>query len=215
MRKTVVTVALAAAVLAVSAGIASAASSHPAARGYGLRQGNVAYEVDNGTTWTLADHTGAGGRVSSTGPDTGYADAGVVVYLGPAADFTGVNLTGSLNLQENIWVTDGSEATVPGTHPLSSAANFDYGLGGPDGWYMTGKKDAYNGQTLTAAAIRTDFAGYQLWAWAGITYSGTSSYGYVTSVNGRQADAILGLDAQGGNVTAYALPFMLGSELPD
>jgi hypothetical protein len=32
----------------------------------------------------------------------------------------------------------------------------------------------------------------------------------VTSVNGRQADAILGLEAQGGNVTAYALPFVLG-----
>ncbi|MGH3255217.1 MAG: hypothetical protein ACRDOU_07365 [Streptosporangiaceae bacterium] len=171
--------------------------------------------MDNGTTWTLADHTSAGGRVSSTGTDAGYADAGVVVYLGPAADFTGVHLTGSLNLNENIWVTDGSEATVPGTHALASAANFDYGLGGPDGWYMTGKKDAYNGQTLTAAQIRTDFAGYQLWAWVGITNSGTSNYGYVTSVNGHQADAILGLESQGGNMTAYVLPFTLGFGLPD
>jgi len=36
MRKTVVTAALAAAVLAVSAGTASAALSHPASRGFGL-----------------------------------------------------------------------------------------------------------------------------------------------------------------------------------
>jgi hypothetical protein len=214
MRRTVVTAALgAAAVLVVTAGTASAAFAHPASRDYTPRPGTVAYETDNGTAWTLADHAGTGG-VRSTGSEAGYADAGVVVYLGQAADFTGVHVTGSLNLAENIWVTDGSEATVPGSHPLSADVNFDYGLGGPDGWYMVGKKDAYNGQTLTAAQIRTDFAGYQIWAWAGIDDSGTTSYGYVTSVNGYQADAILGLEAQGANVTAYALPFLLGYGQP-
>ena len=110
MRKIVVTAALTAAALAVTAGAASAASSHPASHAFGSRPGTVAYEADNGTTWTLSDHTGAGGRVSDSGAEAGYADAGVVVDLGPAADFTGVHVTGSLNLAENIWITDGSEA---------------------------------------------------------------------------------------------------------
>jgi hypothetical protein len=210
MRKIIVTAALAAAVVAATAGTASAASSHAASRAFGAGPGSVAYEADNGTTWVLADHTGAGGRVSDSGTEAGYADAGVVVDLGPAADFTGIHLTGSLNLADNIWITDGSEATVPGTHALSAGVNFDYGLGQSGGWYMTGKKDSYNGQVLTAAQIRQDFAGDQIWAWAGIDDSGTTSYGYVTSVNGRQADAILGLEAQGGNVTAYVLPFSRG-----
>lgn len=200
-------VSLAAAALAVTAGSAAAAVSHPASRGYHPHPGTVAYESDNGTTWTLADHTGHGGRFSTEGPEKGYADAGVVVDLGPAADFTGITVTGSLNLAENVWITDGSEATVPGTHSLSTPANFDYGLGQAGGWYMTGKPDAYNGQVLTAAQIRTDFAGYQVWAWVGIDNSGTTGYGYVTSVNGHQADAILGIEEQGGNVTAYVLPF--------
>lgn len=210
MRKIIVTAALAVVALAVTAGTASAASSHPASHAFGSRPGTVAYEADNGTTWTLADHTGPGGRVSDSGAEAGYADAGVVVDLGPAADFTGVHVTGSLNLAENIWITDGSEATVPGTHVLSAGVNFDYGLGQSGGWYMTGKADGYNGQILTAAQVRTDFAGDQIWAWAGIDDSGATSYGYATSVNGHQADAILGLEAQGGKVSAYVLPFSRG-----
>lgn len=118
-----------------------------------------------------------------------------------------MHVTGSLNLAENIWITDGSEATVPGTHVLSAGVKFDYGLGQSGGWYMTGKADGYNGQILTAAQVRKDFAGDQIWAWAVIDDSGTTSYGYVTSVNGHQADPILGLEAQGGKVTAYVLPF--------
>jgi len=56
---------------------------------------------------------------------------------------------------------------VPGTHPLSSSASFDYGLGAGVGWYMTGKPDAWNGKTLTAAQIRGDFAGHQVWPGSG------------------------------------------------
>jgi len=209
MRKTIMTVAIAAAALAGTAGAAAAAPAHPAGQRVSW-PGAIAYEADNGSTWTLADRTRAGGRVNSTGPAEGYADAGVVVDLGPAADFTGVNPDGSLNLAENIWITDGSQATVPGTHPLSSPANFDYGLGESGGWYMTGKADAWNGKTLTDAQIRSDFAGYQVWAWVGIDDSGTTEYGYLTSVNGHRADAILGLEASGGNVTAYVLPFSPG-----
>jgi hypothetical protein len=72
---------------------------------------------------------------------------------------------------------------------------------------MTGKADGYSGQLLTAAQIRQDLAGYQVWAWAGIDDSGATSYGHVTSVNGHRADAMVGLEAQGGNVTACVLPF--------
>ena len=101
---------------------------------------------------------------------------------------------------------NGSQATVPGTHPLSSSASFDYGLGAGVGWYMTGKPDAWNGKTLTAAQIRGDFAATTV-AWVGIDDSGTTDYGYVTSVNGHRANAILGLEAPGGSVTAFVLRF--------
>lgn len=210
MRKTVTIAAIAAAALAVTAGAASAAPSRREVRWF-ARPGTVAYEVDNGTTWTLAEGTGRGGRLSSTGPEKGYADAGVVVDLGPARDFTEIKVTGSRNLAENIWITDGSQATGPGTHSLSSPANFDYGLGVAGGWYMTGKPDAWNGRTLTAAQIRRDFAGYQVWAWVGIDDSGTTGYGYVTAVNGHRANAILGLEESGGSVTAYVLRFSCGT----
>jgi Ca2+-binding RTX toxin-like protein len=206
MRKTVTIAAIATAALAVTVGAASAAPAHPAEQ-RSAWPGTVAFEVDNGTTWTLADRTSHEGRLSSSGPEQGYADAGVVVDLGPAADFTGITITGSQNLAENIWITDGSQATVPGTHPLSSPANFDYGLGVTGGWYMTGKPDAWNAKTLTAAQIRSDFAGYQVWAWVGIDDSGTTDYGYVTSVNGHRASAILGLEEAAGSVTAYVLRF--------
>jgi len=206
MRKTVTIAAIAATALPVTAGAASAAAAHPVGHRFAW-PGTVAFEVDYGTTWTLAGQAGRGGRLSSTGPEKGYADVGLVVDLGPAADFTGVTVTGSQNLADKIWITDGSQATVPGTHSLSSPANFDYGLGVTGGWYMTGKPDAWNGKTLTAAQIRSDFAGYQVCAWVGIDDSGTTDYGYVTTVNGHQASAILGLEAADGSVTAYLLRF--------
>lgn len=94
MRKTVTIAAITAAALAVTAGAASAAAAHPAGHRFAW-PGTVAFEADNGTTWTLADQAGRGGRLSATGPEKGYADVGLVVDLGPAADFTGVTVTGS------------------------------------------------------------------------------------------------------------------------
>ena len=70
MNKTVMTVAIAAvaaAALAGTASVAAAAPAHPAGQRASW-PGVIAYEADNGSTWTLADRTGAGGRVSSTGP---------------------------------------------------------------------------------------------------------------------------------------------------
>ena len=191
-------VALAAsAAVAASAGIASA-SPHPVTPSVPA----MAFEVDNGSTWTLSDHA-----VTSTGTEAGYADAGVVVNLGPASSFNGVKVTGSKGLAVNIWIADGSQATTPGTHPLSSPANFDYGLGQPGGtWYMTGKPGAYNGQTLTDAQIRADFAGDDVLAWVGIDNAGTSATGAVLLVNGHLALTALILEAAKGKVTVTAEP---------
>ena len=47
----------------------------------------------------------------------GYEDAGIVVDIGPISDFAGITATGSGPLVENLWITDGPGAYVPGLHP--------------------------------------------------------------------------------------------------
>ena len=105
------------------------------------------------------------------------------------------------NLAENIWIADGPEAYVPGTHALSAGADFDYGYQQDGGYYMTDGQ--YAGHTLTLAQLKADFANDQAYAWVGIDDSGTTEAGYVTSVNGRPMFDILGLVAGHGDVTAY------------
>ena len=190
---------------AVAAGtltlLSTAASAATIPHGYDPSHGpQVGYEVDNGTTWTLTDNLA---RAHSTGPNEGYADAGVVVGLGSMRSFTGIRATGSRNLAENIWIADGPEANVPGTHALSAGADFDYGYQQDGGYYMTDGQ--YAGQTLTLAQLKADFANDQAYAWVGIDNSGTTGYGYVTSVNGRPMFDILGLLARHGDMTAYVL----------
>jgi hypothetical protein len=182
----------------------TAAFAAPASPGSGPRPGGhqVSYEVDNGTTWTLTPNLR---RARSTGPEKGYADAGVVVSLGSLRHFAGIRATGSKNLAENIWIADGPEAYVPGTHALSAGADFDYGFQQAGGYYMTDGK--YAGQTLTLAQIRADFGRDQGYAWVGIDNAGSTEYGYVTSVNGRPVRDIFGLEAGAGRVTAYVLGF--------
>jgi hypothetical protein len=186
---------------AVAAGAVALAST--AASAATISRGpQVSYEVDNGTTWTL---TGSLARAHSTGPDEGYADAGVVVGLGSVRNFTGIRATGSSNLAENIWIADGSEAYVPGTHALSAGADFDYGFQQAGGYYMTDGK--YAGQTLTLAQLRADFGSDQAYAWVGIDNSGTTDYGYVASVNGQPVYDVVGTVAARGDVTAYVFGF--------
>lgn len=165
--RTMAAFAGAAAVIGLSAGPA-----------LGSTQG-LNYEVDNGFSWTLAN-----GPSSLAQPvQTGYADAGVVADIGPAAGFTGITDTGSANLAANIWIADGTEATQPGTHPLSGKVDFSYGFRNAEGeyWMASGP---YVNQTLTAAQIRQDFAGDEAYAWVGIVYTGTPVSGYVSSING-------------------------------
>jgi len=188
---------------AVAAGTVALASTAASAATTTTAHGpQVSYEMDNGTTWTL---TGSLARAHSTGPDEGYADAGVVVGLGSMRNFTGIHVAGSSNLAENIWIADGPEAYVPGTHALSAGADFDYGFQQAGGYYMTDGK--YAGQTLTLAQLRADFGSDQAYAWVGIDNSGTTDYGYVASVNGRPVYDIVGTIAAHGDVTAYVFGF--------
>jgi hypothetical protein len=198
LKSVMVSAAITAGTLALASTAASAATiPHGFFPPQGLR---VGYEMDNGTTWTLTDSLAL---AHSTGPDVGYADAGVVVPLGSVRDFTGIRATGSKNLAENIWIADGTQAYTPGTHPLSAGADFDYGFQQAGGYYMT--DGTYAGQTLTIAQLQTDFGRDQAYAWVGIDDSGTTENGYVTSVNGRPMYDILGLKSGRGDVTAYVL----------
>lgn len=197
---TSVAAVLATAIAIAGAGVSAASASAsplPAHRASSLP---VRAETDNGTTWTL--YPGQFG--ASTGSAAGYADAGEVVPLGSVAGFDGITAKGSANLTENIWITDGSESTVPGTHQLSSPANFSYGFQQPgDTYYMD--SGPYAGQTLTLAQVKTDFAGDNVLAWVGIDSSGTADNGYIVSVNGHPLPAVLGIVPSGGKVTALAV----------
>ena len=190
-----------AAVLAVAVGITGATiSAANANANAGAVRLPVRAEADNGTTWTLYP----GQLGASTGASVGYADAGEVVWLGPAASFGGITAKGSANLAENIWITNGSEATVPGTHQLSAPVNFSYGFQQTgDTYYMD--SGPYAGQTLTLAQVDTDFAGSDVLAWVGIQSPGTAASGYITSVNGQLVPALLGIASSGGKVTAFAI----------
>lgn len=189
---------LAAAITITGAGIGAASASPLPARGASPLP--VRAEADNGTTWTLyPSQLGV-----STGAKAGYADAGEVVWLGSVAGFGGITAKGSANLAENIWITNGSEATAPGTHQLSTPVNFSYGFQQPGGTYYM-DSGPYAGQTLTLAQVKADFAGYDVLAWVGIDSPGTADNGYITSVNGQPVPAVLGIVPFGGKVTAFAI----------
>ena len=190
-----------AAVLAAAITIAGAdISTASASASYSASALPVRAETDNGTTWTLYP----GQLGASTGTQAGYADAGEAMSLGSVASFGGITAKGSANLSENIWITDGSEATFPGTHQLSTSVDFSYGFQQPgDTYYMD--PGAYAGQTLTLAQVKTDFAGHNVLAWVGIDSAGTAANGYIISVNGRPLPAVLGIVPSGGKVTVFAI----------
>jgi len=154
-------------------------------------QGSVAnYEVDNGFSWALANMP-----LALKNANAGYEDAGVVVDLGLASHFSAISITGSGPLKDNIWITDGSEAFTPVEHSLSSTVDFSYGFDNGDGtFYMTSGPHA--GQTLTVAQIDSDFAGYEAYAWVGVTSDGSSTVtGHVSSVDGTDLDSDVTLDS--------------------
>jgi len=199
-RITRIAAVLTAAIAIAGAGVSAASASASPLPAHSASALPVRAETDNGTAWTLYP----GQLGTSTGTQAGYADAGEVVWLGSIASFRGITAKGSANLAENIWITDGSEATVPGTHQLSSPANFSYGFQqAGDTYYMD--SGPYAGQTLTLAQVKADFAGHNVLAWVGIESAGTSDNGYILSVNGQPLPAVLGIVPSGGKVTAFAI----------
>jgi hypothetical protein len=160
-------------------------------------QGSIAnYEVDNGSSWALANMP-----LALKNANAGYEDAGLVVDIGPAANFAGITFTGSGPLTDNIWITDGSEAFTPGEHSLSSTVDFSYGLDNGDGTFSM-SSGPYAGQTFTAAQIGSHFAGYEAYAWVGVTSNGSGTVaGHVSSVNGTDLDSDLTLDSTSAAVS--------------
>jgi hypothetical protein len=150
----------------------------------------VNYEVDNGTDWALANMP-----LALANTNQGYEDAGIVVDLGPVSSFAGITATGSSNLLDNIWITDGGEAFSPGLHALSSPVDFSYGIDNHDGTFAM-STGSHAGQNLTIAQIKSDYAGFEAYAWVGVTSDGTSSVsGHVASVNGTHVNDDVTLDS--------------------
>lgn len=156
----------------------------------------VNYEVDGGSSWALANMP-----LALPNANGGYEDAGVVVDVGLASDFNGITATGSGPLKDNVWITDGSEAFSPGLHPFATDhPDFSYGFDNGDGtFYMTSGPHA--GETLTLAQIRADFAGYEAYAWVGVTGDGTGSVtGHIESVNGTDLNNTATVDTTGAAI---------------
>lgn len=147
------------------------------------------YEADNGTNWGLSNMP-----LALANSKKGYEDAGIVTDIGPASQFNGITKSGSSNLKDNIWITDGAGAFAPGMHVLSAGADFSYGIDNGNGTFAM-QSGPHKGETLTLSQIKQDFAGYQAYAWVGITGNGTtSSTGNVSAVNGKNLTANLTVD---------------------
>lgn len=153
----------------------------------------VNYEVDNGTAWALSNMPNALKNANG-----GYEDAGIVVDLGPASSFDGVTFTGSSNLIDNIWITDGGEAFTSGYHLFSDGqADFSYYSDNGGGtWSPLDAKAASNGGILSTADIASTYAGYEVYAWVGATSDGTSTVtAHIASVNGTAVNDNVTLDS--------------------
>ena len=155
----------------------------------------VNYEVDNGAAWALSNMPNA-----LKNADGGYEDAGVVVDLGPAGSFAGIAVKGTSTggeLLDNVWITDGGEAFAPGYHLFSAGpADFSYYSDNGDGtWSPLDAKAAANGGNLSTAELAHTYAGYEAYAWVGVTSDGSSTVtAHITSVNDTNVDDHVTLD---------------------
>ena len=164
--------------IGVAALVVSAVTALPAAAYAGISTDtNLAYEFDNGTTWTLQANTA---EMMATYPMQQYSDAGIVIDLGQARDFTGLTFSGSSNLVANIWVGNGTEAYTPGTHLLSDAVDFSYGPWQSGSTFWTG---SLAGNSVSIDTIQA-LGATEIYAWVGITYNGAAESAYINSVNG-------------------------------
>ena len=162
----------------------------------GPRQGSLFnYEVNDGTSFALTNVP-----LALKNTAKGYEDAGIVVDIGPISDFAGIDATGTGSpLVENLWISDGPGAYVPGVHP-PGPTDFSYGFDQHDGTYrMFGK--THNDVILTIAQIKAEFNGYEAYAWVGLQSNGTETKtAHVDSVNGKSVSADVTLN----DVTAAA-----------
>ena len=162
--------------------------------GTGPRQGSLFnFTVNDGTSFALSNMP-----LALKNTAKGYEDAGIVVDIGPISDFAGITATGSGPLVENLWITDGPGAYVPGLHV--GAVDFSYGFDQHNGTYrMFGK--THNDVILTIPQIRTEFTGYEAYAWIGLQSNGVETKtAHVASVNGTSVSADVTLN----DVTAAA-----------
>jgi hypothetical protein len=162
--------------------------------GSGPRQGSLFdFSVNDGTSFALSNMP-----LALKNTAKGYEDAGIVVDIGPISDFAGITATGSGPLVENLWITDGPGAYVPGLHV--GAVDFSYGFDQHDGTYrMFGK--THNDVILTIAQIKAEFAGYEAYAWVGLQSNGVETKtAHISSVNGTSVSADVTLN----DVTAAA-----------
>ncbi len=151
------------------------------------------YEVDTGGSWWLSNTP-----ISEPGPGGGYADAGVVVDLGSLSTLTGITVTGSGPLSDNIWISDGTdEAAIPdGPHSLSDGVNFAYGFDTHEGtFYMA--SGHFAGQTVGLATLQAHYTGDEAFAWVGVTNANGAATGHVLKVNGAPAAAYVKVAADG------------------
>ncbi len=179
--------AIPALVLGVGLATAAAASAAPAVTG------PFNYEVDTGGSWWLSNTP-----ISEAGTGGGYADAGVVVDLGPLSDLTGITFTGSGPLHDNIWISNGTDvAAIPGgPHSLSVGVDFAYGFDKHDGSFFMASGD-FAGQTVTLATLQAHYLGAEAFAWVGVTNADGAATGHVLKVNGAPAAAYVKVAADG------------------
>lgn len=150
---------------------------------------NMAFEIDqNAVSWTLSDN----GTVKVTyaplyAYGTTYSDAGIVVDLGQAESFAGLNVEATGPWVANIWLGDGPEAYTPGTYYLSDPVDFSYGpWTDPPSTFWTGPQStACGGSPCPVSTAQIDSVGpTEVYAWIGVVYDGNQVSANITSVNG-------------------------------
>lgn len=170
------------------------------------------WEVDNGnftlqnggTWWWTLQNAGA---FSDTYPNYGYADAGILMDLGPLSSLpsTGITVVGSGDIKANIWVGDGSMAYTPGYY---SSVDFSYGFESASGsgmfWMATGPQ---SGQTVSVADLQAYYAllgqDPEVYAWVGVQYGNTGAVNAsVSSINGNSVGGkVISITPSGDNAT--------------
>jgi hypothetical protein len=182
-----------AAIPALALGASLATATAASAAGPAVT-GPFNYEVDTGGSWWLSNTP-----ISEPGTGGGYADAGIVVDLGPLSGLTGITVTGSGPLSDNIWISNGSdEAAVPGgPHPLSAGVDFAYGFDQGNGTSFYMASGHFSGQTVSLATLQAYYTGDEAFAWVGLTNANGAATGHVLKVNGAPAAAYVKVTADG------------------